>query len=80
MLHTPNKFVAARQLPQLEVSIFNFAETIMTDLGMSKSQLPLAIVTSREAEPCDDPAFLSSLGLEEITNPTQPVRQYRYVV
>lgn len=78
MLSAPNKYVSNRNLPQLEVSLFQFAESIMTDLGMSKTQLPIAVVTSRDAEPCDDPAFLESLGLEGVSSPVQPVRHYRW--
>ncbi|KAF6251737.1 Septin-domain-containing protein [Scenedesmus sp. NREL 46B-D3] len=78
MLAQPNKFVAARNLPQLEVSLFSFAETVLTDLGMCKSQLPIAVVTSRDSEPCDDPAFLESLGLSDVQSPVQPVRYYRW--
>jgi hypothetical protein len=78
MLGTPNKYVSARNLQQLEVSLFSFAESVLTDLGMSKSQLPIAVVTSRDNEPCDDPAFLESLGLSDVQNPVQPVRHYRW--
>ncbi|KAF6246111.1 Septin-domain-containing protein [Scenedesmus sp. NREL 46B-D3] len=78
MLAQPNKFVAARNLPQLEVSLFSFAESVLTDLGMCKSQLPIAVVTSRDSEPCDDPAFLESLGLSDVQSPMQPVRYYRW--
>ncbi|KAF8067209.1 glpF [Scenedesmus sp. PABB004] len=78
MLSAPNKYVPTRNLPALEVSLFGFAESILADLGMAKGQLPIAIVSSRESEPCDDPAFLASLGLEGVSNPTQPVRHYRW--
>lgn len=33
---------------------------------------------SRDVEPCDDPAFLKSLGLEGIAKPVQPVRHYKW--
>jgi hypothetical protein len=78
MLAAPNKYVPARGLPPLKVSMFSFADSILADMGLSKKQLPLAVVTSRESEPVADPGFLKNLGLQGVDAPAQPVRQYRW--
>lgn len=77
MLANPNKFFVQRNMPVLEVSVFNFANAITDSLAVGN--LPLAVTCSRESEPCDNPGFLASLGLEEVAqNPSQPVRQYKW--
>lgn len=76
MLANPNKFVITRNMPLLEVSVFQFDSVITDSLAMG--ELPLAVTCSRDSEPCDNPAFLAALGLDDITNPIQPVRQYQW--
>jgi hypothetical protein len=65
-----------RDLPDLEVSVFGFSNTILDSLAMHR--LPLALSCSRESEPVADPGFLKNLGLQGVDAPAQPVRQYRW--
>lgn len=81
MLQQPGKFVGARNLPPLEVNLFKFAEDILKELETSARNLPVAVVCSREAEPLQDPSFLTTLGLspEEVGGEVkQPVRSYNW--
>jgi septin family protein len=50
MLMQPGKFVGARNLPPLEVNLFQFAEGILKELGTSNKALPVAVVCSRDQE------------------------------
>eukprot|EP00878_Enallax_costatus_P028674 GHUV01030992.1.p1 GENE.GHUV01030992.1~~GHUV01030992.1.p1 ORF type:complete len:263 (+),score=73.29 GHUV01030992.1:80-868(+) len=77
MLANPNKFFVQRNMPVLEINVFNFANAISDSLAIGN--LPLAVTCSRDSGPCDNPAFLASLGLEDVAqNPSQPVRQYKW--
>jgi septin family protein len=76
MLQAPNKFTGGRNMPQLDVSVFQFSQAIIEGLAMRS--LPLAVSCSRDVEPCEDPAFLQSMGLEGIEKPVQPVRNYKW--
>jgi septin family protein len=80
MLQNPSKVLSGKNLPHLDLSLFSFAESIIGELGMEQTQMPLAIVTSRDHEACADRNFLASLGLEGVHNPTQPVRHYKWGV
>jgi septin family protein len=76
MLQAPNKYTSGRNMPQLDVSVFQFSQDIIEGLAMRS--LPLAVSCSREVEPCSDPAFLQSMKLEGIDKPEQPVRHYKW--
>ncbi|KAF6251735.1 Septin-domain-containing protein [Scenedesmus sp. NREL 46B-D3] len=76
MLQAPNKYTSGRNMPQLDVSVFQFSQAIVEGLAMRS--LPLAVSCSRDVEPCSDPAFLHSIGLEGIDKPVQPVRHYKW--
>ncbi|WIA12746.1 hypothetical protein OEZ85_006381 [Tetradesmus obliquus] len=76
MLQSPNKYTSGRNMPQLDVFTFQFSQAIIEGLAMRS--LPLAVSCSRDVEPCDDPAFLQSMGLEGLEKPVQPVRHYKW--
>lgn len=81
MLQQPGRFVGARNLPPLEVNLFQFAEGILKELGTNAKSLPVAVVCSREQEALKDPAFLTTIGLapEEMGGEAkQPVRTYSW--
>jgi len=76
MLKNPSKYVDSKSLPQLQVSLFRFAEQVLNDLGVEKAMMPVAIVTSRDTEAVTDTALLSAMG---VTGPcSQPVRRYKW--
>lgn len=78
-LRNPNQCMPSgtKNLPQLEPALFRFTETLLADLCVDSSNLPLAVVASRDIESCP-PQSLINLGVDALVNPTQPVRSYKW--
>jgi len=76
-LRNPNQGMPSgtKNLPQLEPALFAFTETLLADLGVDSSHLPLAVVASRDIEPCPPQTLV---GVDSLVNPTQPVRSYKW--
>jgi septin family protein len=67
----------AHHLPLLSPFLsHSFAEQVLKDLGVDGTLMPVAVVTSRDAEAVTDPSLLAAMGA---TGPvSQPVRRYKW--
>jgi hypothetical protein len=68
--------VKAAAAAALELQLFGIGAEVLSTLDIR--QLPMAVMCSRELEPCDDARLLSLVGPDGLSDPHQPVRSYPY--